>query len=198
MKITRIPLYILKTWWLTRSRLHLANGGVSIGLKASFHGVPIVTRCEGSTIEIGDRVGLCSDSRYTALGVARPVILRTLRAGASIRIGSDCGLSGTTICSSLSVQIGERCLLGADVMITDTDFHQLSATGRRHASETNARAKSVLISNDVFVGARTIILPGVTIGEGAVVGAGSVVTRDVPAHSVCAGNPARVIRALER
>lgn len=148
-------------------------------------------------VTIGDRVNLCSSSRFTALGVARPVILRTLSAGATLAIGKDSGLSGTTICAALSVRIGERCLLGADVMITDTDFHQLSPVGRRYSSEMNARTEPVEIEDDVFIGARVIILPGVRIGVGSVVGAGSVVTRDIPAYSVCVGNPARVIRNLE-
>lgn len=197
MKLVRLPLYLEKAWWLAHSHLRLAKQGVKIGEKASFHGVPIIFRHEGSTITIGDRVGVCSDPRHTALGVARPVILRTLRHGASISIGSDTGLSGTTICSAVSVRIGERCLVGADVMITDTDFHQISPSGRRYASEKNARAQPVSIGDDVFVGARTIILPGVTIGEGSVVGAGSVVTRDIPAFSICAGNPARIVRAID-
>lgn len=82
-------------------------------------------------------------------------------------------------------------------MITDTDFHQLSPVGRRYSSEMNARTEPVEIEDDVFIGARVIILPGVRIGVGSVVGAGSVVTRDIPAYSVCVGNPARVIRNLE-
>lgn len=82
-------------------------------------------------------------------------------------------------------------------MITDTDFHPLAPEGRRYRSELEAQAEPVEIGDDVFVGARAIILRGVTVGEGSVVGAGSVVTRDIPAYSVCAGNPARVIRSLK-
>lgn len=55
----------------------------------------------------------------------------------------------------------------------------------------------IKIENDVWIGAGAIVLPGITIGEGAIVGAGAVVTKDVPAHAVVAGNPARVIRYLE-
>ena len=160
--------------------------------------MPIITRCEGSNILIGDRVVICSDSRFTALGVFHPVILRTLRFGASLTIGSDSGLSGTTICAALSVDIGERCLIGADVMITDTDFHPLESKDRRYRSELDARARPVIIKDDVFIGARVVVLPGVTIGTGAVIGAGSVVTKDVPAFTVCAGNPACVIRHLRQ
>lgn len=56
----------------------------------------------------------------------------------------------------------------------------------------------IVIGDNVFIGARAIILKGVTIGEGAIVGAGSVVTKDVAEYSIVAGNPAKVIRALDR
>ncbi|MCB9159898.1 MAG: CatB-related O-acetyltransferase [Caldilineaceae bacterium] len=56
------------------------------------------------------------------------------------------------------------------------------------------RFPPVRIEDDVWIGARAIILPGVTIGQGAIIGAGAVVTKDVPAYAVCAGNPARVLR----
>lgn len=197
VNLAKYPVYVTKLWWLVRSRLKFAEKGMKLGRKVSFHGVPIVFHCDGSTISVGDRVGMCSDSRHTALGVAHPVILRTLRPGATLSIGADSGLSGTTICAARSVRIGERCLIGADVMITDTDFHPLAPEGRRYRSELHARAEPIEIEDDVFIGARVIILPGVRIGTGSVVGAGSVVTRDIPAYSVCAGNPARVIRNLE-
>src|SRR3954452_24107112 len=100
----------------------LAAAGVSLGDDVRVAGRPIVDLAEGSRVAIGDRATLTSRSELTALGVSRPVILRTLREGASIVIGPDAGLSGTTICSALSVEIGARVLIGADVMIADTDF----------------------------------------------------------------------------
>jgi acetyltransferase-like isoleucine patch superfamily enzyme len=54
---------------------------------------------------------------------------------------------------------------------------------------------SIAIEDDVWIGANAVILPGVTIGRGAVIGAGSVVTKDVAPYTICAGNPARVMRA---
>lgn len=197
MKVSRLPLYFTKLWWMVRVRLLLSKERVAVGPTVSFHGVPIISRRPGSSIAIAEGVTLCSVSTFTALGVARPVIPRTLREGANIQIGRDSGLSGTTLCTSISISVGERCLIGADVMITDTDFHPIAPAGRRHASESEARAKPVVIEDDVFVGARSIVLPGVRIGKGSVIGAGSVVTRNVPPLSVCAGNPARVIRSLE-
>lgn len=71
--------------------------------------------------------------------------------------------------------------------------HPLSAALRRRAAQYN---KEVQICDDVFVGAGAIICPGVTIGEGSVIGAGSVVTKDIPPHSLAYGNPCRVVREI--
>jgi acetyltransferase-like isoleucine patch superfamily enzyme len=86
--------------------------------------------------------------------------------------------------------------MGADVLIADTDFHPVDALPRRHAPESAAASVPVHIHDDVFLGARTIVLKGVTIGAGTVVGAGSVVTSCLPAGVVAAGNPCRVVRSL--
>ncbi|MDV6233175.1 acyltransferase [Rhodococcus cercidiphylli] len=156
---------------------------------------PIVDVHPGSKITIGSRTVLCSDSRSTALGVSRPVILRTLSPTAEIVVGSDVGLSGTTICSACSIEIGDRCLFGSDVMVADTDFHPPRPyQNRRYAPMPDANPNDrIRIGSDVFIGARSIILKGVSIGEGAVIGAGSVVTSDVLPAQIVAGSPARVI-----
>jgi acetyltransferase-like isoleucine patch superfamily enzyme len=152
----------------------------------------------GSSVTLGQRVTLISWSRYTALGVCHPVVLRTMTSSASIVIGDDVGISGATICSAMSVTIGSRSMLGADVIVCDTDFHPVLPEGRRHAKTPTPRNDdAVKIGTDVFVGARSIVLKGATIGDGSVIGAGSVVTGDVPARSVAAGVPARVIGSVD-
>lgn len=193
-RINRYPVYARKLWWRLRGLMLLRRHGVSAGRGIEFYGVPIVQSIEADSIVLGSRINLCSDAAHTALGVARPVILRTLLPGARLTIGDDCGLSGTVVCAAQSVTIGRRCLFGADVMVTDTDFHPMMPEGRRRAPLAQASRAPVVIEDDVFVGARSIILKGVTIGAGAVVGAGSVVTSDIPPRSVAAGVPARVIR----
>jgi maltose O-acetyltransferase len=93
----------------------------------------------------------------------------------------------------MPVTIGDRTLFGPAVQIY-TATHPLDATLRSQGLES---ARPVTIGSDVWVGGGAIICPGVTIGDRAVIGAGSVVTRDVPPDVVVAGNPARVIRALQ-
>jgi acetyltransferase-like isoleucine patch superfamily enzyme len=88
------------------------------------------------------------------------------------------------------IEIGNRVLLGSNVVVMDTDFHPLDAKERARGASTQ-RSEPVRIEDDVFVGTQALILKGVTIGRGAVIGAASVVTRDVPAWTIVAGNPAR-------
>jgi len=85
-------------------------------------------------------------------------------------------------------------LLGSGVLITDNDAHPIEPEDRNDASKT--LIAPVVIEDLVFVGARAIILKGVRIGYGSVVAAGSVVSRDVPARTVVAGNPAREVKKL--
>jgi acetyltransferase-like isoleucine patch superfamily enzyme len=153
----------------------------------------------GSQIQIGDRVVLCSHPRFTALGVARPVVLRTLRSGASIRIGSDVGFSGAVICAATSVDIGNQCLFGADVQVCDTDFHPVAAANRRFENRPECIAsEAIVIEDNVFLGAGVRVLKGVRIGRNSVIGAGSLVTGNIPSNVVAAGVPARVLGPLPR
>jgi acetyltransferase-like isoleucine patch superfamily enzyme len=180
---------------LGKALLH--QKGVRVVGKLYLHSLPIVTLARDSVIELGDKVVLCSENESTALGVSRPVILRTLRPGARIIIGNDVGLSGTVICAAVMVEIGADCLIGADVQIVDTDFHPVEPEGRTHCGDPARIAVApVTIGKNVFIGAGCKILKGVTIGENSVIGAGSIVTRDIPANVIAAGNPARVIRAV--
>ncbi len=107
-------------------------------------------------------------------------------SGARVEIGAHTYLNRRTeITCHERVSIGEHCAIAWDVSIMDTDAHTFS--GQPHTAP-------VTIGDHVWIGARAVILKGVTIGEGAVVAAGSVVTKDVPPGVLVGGNPARVIR----
>lgn len=90
------------------------------------------------------------------------------------------------------VTIGDFTLLGPGVQILAA-MHPMNAALRRRQEY----GRPVTIGNDVWLGAGALVLPGVTIGSRAVIGAGSVVTRDVPADVLAVGNPCRVVRAIE-
>lgn len=106
---------------------------------------------------------------------------------ARIRIGRSTFLNRRTeIMAAESVTVGDNCAISWDVVISDTDYH--------HLMPGRPRSAPVVIGNGVWIGSRATILKGVTIGHGAVVAAGSVVTKDVPSRALVAGVPARVIR----
>jgi acetyltransferase-like isoleucine patch superfamily enzyme len=109
-----------------------------------------------------------------------------------IRFGSFCIVSpGVRVRSALGISIGDNCMLAESVFITDADWHD-----RYHRIYPGKRAEVVLEDN-VWVGDRATICKGVHIGTNAIVGAAAVVTKDVPANVVVAGNPARVVAELD-
>ena len=177
-------------------RAYFRSRGAEIAPGAILNGWPIITTAPNSSIAIGARFVATSMSRFTALGVRHPVVIRTLAPGAKITIGDDVGLSGTTICAVQSVTIGKDCLFGADVTIVDTDFHPLAPEGRRYAPIEAAASRPCVIGDNVFIGGGTYILKGSEIGDNSVIGSNSVVTGKIPANCIAARNPAKLSRAL--
>jgi acetyltransferase-like isoleucine patch superfamily enzyme len=124
-----------------------------------------------------------------------------------IRIGDRVAIGGGTILDcALGITIEDDVIISYDCILADSDNHSLLSHERK-ADVANwkngfhdwSRSKmdSIRICQGAWVGARACILKGVTIGNGAVVGMGSVVTRDVPSYTVVAGNPAREVRRLD-
>ena len=141
----------------------------------------MVSVAANSTLLLGDNVNVISALRSNPLGCFQPSVLRTLEPGARLVLAKNSGLSGAVICAGLSVEIGEGTLIGSGAMILDNDFHFPPSQDGGSGMRSNARP--VKIGRMVLVGARAIILKGVTIGDRAVIGAGAVVTRDVPADN---------------
>jgi len=109
----------------------------------------------------------------------------------NVRIGEGCGINhGVFILGRSAIDIGDHVILSANAMILDAG---LELKGFANTDTPRHVASFVRIESRVWIGAGAIILPGVTVGHGSVVGAGAVVTRDVPPGVVVAGNPARVI-----
>ena len=111
--------------------------------------------------------------------------------GAEIVLGNGCVInSGASLAATRSVVLGERVYVGTLAFIMDSNFHDVED----HSLHPPGRA--VVLEDDVWVGVKATVLPGVRIGRGAVVGAHSVVTHDVPPYTLVAGAPARVMRML--
>ncbi|MBI5425353.1 MAG: acyltransferase [Opitutae bacterium] len=143
------------------------------------------------TIHPGVRIH--SGPRVNAFGGHRPAIIWVLPGG-RLTIGPGAGISSSTLVCQRELTIGARVMIGGACEIVDTDFHPHDARSRALHEQAPVRTAAVDIQEDAWVGGRVMILKGVTIGAGAIVGAGSVVPRTVPAAEVWAGNPAHPIR----
>jgi maltose O-acetyltransferase len=125
--------------------------------------------------------------------------------GGKITVGSNCFIGeGSRIWSANNISIGDNVLISHNVNIHDTNSHSLSAARRRaHVNDIFLRGhppelpdvpdSPVVIEDDVWIGFNSTIMKGVTIGKGAVIGACSVITKDVAAFTVVVGTPARVV-----
>lgn len=119
---------------------------------------------------------------------------------ARLLIGDNTSINyRTTISVAQSVTIGKHCLLAGEVKIFDNNSHPLNYQQRRSQHVLSGEEVApVVIEDDVWIGNNSIILKGVRIGRGAIVAAGSIVTKDVAPFTLVGGNPARVLKALER
>lgn len=185
---------ILSWPWI---RLQFALHGISWGKGWRIWGMPRIQRFRGSNILLGDGIQLRSWPSTNPLVPNHRIVLATRSSKALIRIGNSCGLTGTTIVAMERIEIGNRVLIGSNVTIVDTDFHPLDPVVR-HFEILGGQHSPVVIEDDVFIGTGSLILKGVSIGSSAVIGAGSVVTNNVPQSVVAAGNPARVVRRIDQ
>ncbi len=176
----RVPLY---WWWCTSQRVKLKHGW-------HLSGRPLFRmRGSGARITIGNHFSALSKSRFNAIGVFQPVIITAWGNNAVVEIADHVGISGSSITACERITIGNHVIIGSGCLIIDTDAHPLSPEARLRRDKPISKA--IHIEDDVFIGARAIILKGVRVGKGAVIGAGAVVSHDVPARTIVAGNPAK-------
>jgi acetyltransferase-like isoleucine patch superfamily enzyme len=166
--------------------------GATFAGMARLEGRPIVSVCPGSQMRFGREISLNSATRSNPLGCFQPCVLRTLSPVAELILEDRVGLSGAVLCAGKSIRIGEGTILGSGAMILDNDFHSFEEATNSWKNEYSANARPVSIGRYVFIGARAIILKGVTIGDRAMIGAAAVVTKDVPEGGLATGNPAQI------
>jgi len=156
----------------------------------------VIIRTGDGKIVIGNRVVFVSSSwRSTPSGVAHPVRLRTFMPTARIIFEDGSGMSGGSVTArSRTIRIGRNTLIGPDCMFVDSDFHIAWPPEDRNRFATTDLDADISVGDNVWFGARCIVLKGVTIGDNSVIAAGSVVTKDVPSNALAGGNPARVLK----
>ena len=129
-------------------------------------------------------IALAGDNINIERGACFP---RDLKIGSNSSIGINCHIQNG------GVTIGDNVLIGPDVMIFTTN-HETSRTDIPICLQGNAKPKPVTIEEDVWIGARVLIMPGVVVKKGCVVGGGTVLTKTFPEYSVIAGNPGMVVK----
>lgn len=191
-KLRYIRLLIYSTFSSIFVKISLILRGVECGIGTKFYGIAVTIRSKNSKIKIGEKCSFRSDFSSNLVGINRRCIVSTIREDATISIGDNSGFSGTVIAAAKSIKIGNNVLCGANTTITDFDWHGLEPDKRNQPADP----KSIVIEDNVWLGLNVVVLKGVTIGENTVIGANSLVTKDIPANVIAAGNPCKVIREL--
>lgn len=188
----------MRKFWIIyyRSLLRLKHVKYGCGLRICNF---ISIKLKGDNLlSIGDNFGFSSGSYYNPL--ARNIHgAIELEKGAQIHIGHNVGISSACLWIYDKLVIGDNTKIGGDTIIIDSDCHSLDPNLRccSLTDRPNAKKAPIHIGKNVLVGTRCIILKGVSIGDNTVIGSGSVVTKDIPANSIAAGNPCKVIKGIE-
>jgi len=162
--------------------------GIQIGSGSSFFGLTKFKKARTARIQIGKNSCFRSLATSNLIGINRPCIVSALESNSEVIIGDDCGFSGTVIGCFDRIIIGDRVKCGANTLITDGDWH--------FEDPRSSKPRPIQIGDNVWLGVNVTVMKGVTIGENSLIGAGSIVTKDIPPNVIAVGNPCVVIREL--
>ncbi len=179
---------------IAKSMLYLNGVTFQKGLKVA--GILKIEVTRRGKFMIGTNLHINSGNNFNVIGRQQKTIFWV---EGKLIIGDNVGMSTTAIICNHQIIIGNNVTIGGNTVIYDTDFHNLDPLIRNDKTLDKQTAKKlpVVIEDNVFIGAHTTILKGVTIGENSIVGACSVVTKNIPANEIWAGNPAQFIKIIK-
>jgi len=192
MKRQHVYLLKLKWWkfiWKPINKIKFYFWKVKIGTDIITYGPVLIFKKENSIIQIGNHCVFRSKMHSNLIGINRPCSLSTLTKNATIEIGNNCGFSGTVIGAFKSIYIGNNVRCGANTLITDSDWHL-------NDNRINPKPLPIIIEDNVWLGINVVVMKGVTIGENSIIGANSLVTKNIPPNVIAAGNPCRIIKKI--
>lgn len=160
------------------------------------NGVPYVMVSLGGKLTIGKNFAMNNGIKGNPIGCYDRCTF-WVGKGAVLRIGDNVGMSQAALVAIADIIIGNNVKIGGGTSIFTSDFHALDPKIRASSEDLlHRKCAPVIIEDNAFIGARSMILKGVTIGKNSIVGAGSIVTKSVPENEIWAGNPARFVRKI--
>ena len=207
-KSLHLPRFLRKQFYVRWNRLiiRLSIGGKNLGKRVEIHGHIYLDIHPESKVRIGDDFIFTSGECINPLCRHQRGCIVAERPNSIIEIGHHVGMSSPCLWAKERITIGNYVNIGGDCIIMDSDAHNLDwrvrDSGEMFAPVVSmdnhtAKCAPIVIKDHVLIGAKSIILKGVTIGEVSVIGAGSVVVKDIPANCIAAGNPCKVIKRME-
>lgn len=191
-------------FYILYNRLKFWKNGIEYGEGLKIMNRVYVKKSSESTVRIGNDFVFTSGGGYNPIASNVRGYMR-IDNEASLIIGNNCGISSSVLWVKEKMTFGNNVLVGGGCLIMDNDCHSLDYRHRNgiirgknneKIDAQNANTSPVIIEDDVLIGARSIVLKGVTIGARSIIGAGSVVSQSIPADCIAAGNPCRVIKSL--
>ena len=170
------------------------RAGLEFPVNAKICGRLHISAQANASFQVGKNVIINSGWKENPAGGDKTHIF--IGKDAILKIGDGAGISNSTIFCKKEINIGNNVNIGADCLIYDTDMHSVDYRERIGFEKENVLTQTVTINDGAWIGGSCIILKGVTVGARAVIGAGSLVTKDVPADELWAGNPAKFVRKL--
>lgn len=185
-----MKLLVLKFYWKC-TRAYLRMRGAKVGKNVRCNGFPYIKIRKGGRLIIEDDVMLNAVPWSNAHVSARSFNIFVAK-DATLIIRKGAGISGTRLIAMKEIDIGSKVLIGGGCLICDSDMHEIPL-----GSSGDVRSEPIHIGEETFVGAQTIILKGITIGNNSVIGAGAVVSKSIPSHSLAVGNPSKIIKTIK-
>jgi len=170
--------------------------GATVGKGLKVAGLLKIDVTRRGKFTIGNNFQINSGNNFNVIGRQQKTIFWV---EGELTIGNNVGISATALICNHKISIGDNVKIGGGVCIYDTDFHNINPQIRSNPAldKQTALKALVILHNNVFIGAHSTILKGVSIGENSVVGACSLVSKNIPANQIWAGNPAKFIKEIK-
>ena len=170
--------------------------GAKVGKSLKVAGILKIDVTRRGKLTIGNNFHANSGNNFNVIGRQQKTIFWV---EGELTVGDNVGISATALICNHKISIGDNVKIGGGVCIYDTDFHNINPQIRSNPTldKKTALKASVVLHNNVFIGAHSTILKGVTIGENSVVGACSLVSKNIPANQIWAGNPAKFVKEIK-